>query len=158
MAPLSQSRTAALCNYECFIHKPAASFIHCGDSPPSSPPPLTPPLLLLSLLGEDYLQDSWVELYLQDINGHFWLLCKRAAYKMFWDESLVEQRLIPDDKTECLPSFLAISRNFLEFKVQFMIVCLPDLPLWNVDFFFIFMFALTVVFSLFLQILTLEAH
>lgn len=94
MAALSPSSTAALCNYECFIHKLAASFTHSAGSLPPLPCPTTPS----AGEGGDYLQDSWVELYLQDINGHFWLLCKRAADKMFWDKSHVEQRLIRDDK------------------------------------------------------------
>lgn len=56
----------------CFIHSPASflrsprSRIICGD--------------------------SWVEIYLQDINGHFWLLCKRPrrcsginpTWSIFW--------------------------------------------------------------------------
>lgn len=94
-----------------FTNWPLHSFTPLAPTPP---PPAAPHCsFCFPCWGGDYLQDSWVEIYLQDINGHFWVLCKRAADKMFWDESHVEQRLIRDDKlTQVFTGSPVISHSF----------------------------------------------
>lgn len=72
-AAWSQTDHIALWMYHSSTHYPWSAHFHSlwlSVAPPTS--------LLLSLFL-DYLWDSWVKIYLQDINGDFWLLHKWAT-------------------------------------------------------------------------------